>query len=170
VPAPSRMSAYRVLVRHGLIEPGPRKRPKDSYLRWERDEPMALWQMDIVGGAFLADGTEAKIVTGVDDHSRYCVICQVVARPTGRAVCLAFAGALRAFGVPAEVLSTSGRWSASRRPRGLRSLRSSRLRNRAPLAGHQRRAARQHGHGRCGDRERAPSSADRPYQHQASQA
>ena len=41
-PAPSRMSVYRVLVRHGLVEPGPRKRPKDSYLRWERDEPMAL--------------------------------------------------------------------------------------------------------------------------------
>ena len=64
VPAPSRMSVYRVLVRHGLVEPGPRKRPKDSYLRWERDEPMALWQLDIVGGAFLADGTEAKVVTG----------------------------------------------------------------------------------------------------------
>jgi hypothetical protein len=31
--------------------------------------PMALWQLDIVGGAFLADGTKAKIVTGVDDHS-----------------------------------------------------------------------------------------------------
>ena len=34
----------------------------------------------------LAGGTEAKIVTGIDDHSRYCVICQVVARVTGRAV------------------------------------------------------------------------------------
>jgi transposase len=39
VPVPSRMSVYRVLVRHGLVEPGPRKRPRDSYLRWERDEP-----------------------------------------------------------------------------------------------------------------------------------
>jgi transposase InsO family protein len=100
---PSRMSAYRVLVRHGLIEPGPRKRPKDSYLRWERDEPMALWQLDIVGGMFLADGTEAKVVTGVDDHSRYCGIASVVARATGRAVCLAFASALRESGVPDEV-------------------------------------------------------------------
>jgi transposase len=91
-PAPSRMSVYRVLVRHGLVEPGPRKRPKDSYLQWERDEPMALWQLGIVGGAFLADGTEAKVVTGVDDYSRYCVIAAVAARATGRAVCLAFAG------------------------------------------------------------------------------
>ncbi len=109
VPVPSRMSVYRVLVRHGLIDPQPRKRPKESYVRWEREAPMALWQIDIVGGAFLADGTEAKIVTGVDDHSRYCVICQVVARPTGRAVCLAFAAALAKFGVPAEVLTDNGK-------------------------------------------------------------
>ncbi len=108
-PAPSRMSVHRVLVRHGLIEPQPRKRPKDSYVRWERDAPMALWQLDIVGGAFLADGREAKIVTGVDDHSRYCVIASVVARATGRAVCLAFATALRRFGVPGEVLSDNGK-------------------------------------------------------------
>jgi transposase InsO family protein len=108
-PAPSRMSIYRALVRHGLIDPRPRKRPRDSYVRWERETPMALWQIDIVGGVFLASGTEAKIVTGVDDHSRYCVICQVVARPTGRAVCLAFAAALRKFGVPAEVLTDNGK-------------------------------------------------------------
>ena len=59
-PVPSRMGVYRVLVRHGLIEPQSRKRPRDSYVRWEREEPMALWQMDLVGGIFLADGTEAK--------------------------------------------------------------------------------------------------------------
>jgi transposase InsO family protein len=117
-PVPSRMSVYRVLVRHGLVDPQPRKRPKDSYVRWERETPMALWQLDIVGGAFLADGTEAKIVTGVDDHSRYCVICQVVARPTGRAVCLAFAGALRAFGVPAEVLTDNGKQFTDRFGKG----------------------------------------------------
>ena len=118
VPAPSRMSVYRVLVRHGLVEPGPRKRPKDSYLRWERDEPMALWQLDIVGGAFLAGGTEAKVVTGVDDHSRYCVIASVVARATGRAVCLAFAAALRGYGVPGEVLTDNGKQFTDRFGKG----------------------------------------------------
>jgi hypothetical protein len=75
-------------------------------VRWERDTPMALWQLDIVGGVFLADGTEAKVVTGVDDHSRYCVICQVVPRATGRAVCLSFAGALRRFGFPVKCCRT----------------------------------------------------------------
>ncbi len=118
MPVPSRMSVYRVLVRHGLIEPQPRKRPKDSYVRWERDAPMALWQMDLVGGIFLGDGTEAKLVTGVDDHSRFCVICQVVVRATGRAVCLAFAAALRQFGVPGEVLTDNGKQFTDRFGKG----------------------------------------------------
>jgi transposase InsO family protein len=117
-PVPSRMSAYRALVRHGLIEPGARRRRKDIYLRWERETPMALWQLDIMGGAFLADGTEAKIVTGLDDHSRYCVICQVVARATGRAVCLAFAAALRTYGVPEEVLTDNGKQFTDRFGKG----------------------------------------------------
>ena len=79
---------------------------------------MALWQMDIVGGIFLADGTEAKLVTGVDDHSRFCVICQVVVRATGRAVCLAFAAALRRFGVPGEVLTDNGKQFTDRFGKG----------------------------------------------------
>ncbi len=29
--------------------------------------------MDVVGGFLLADGTRAKALTGVDDHSRFCV-------------------------------------------------------------------------------------------------
>jgi transposase InsO family protein len=117
-PVPSRMSAYRALVRHGLVEPGVRRRRKDSYRRWEREAPMALWQLDIMGGAFLGDGTEAKIVTGVDDHSRYCVICRAVVRATGRAVCLAFAAALRSFGVPEEVLTDNGKQFTDRFGKG----------------------------------------------------
>jgi len=34
---------------------------------------MELWQMDVVGGFLLADGRRAKALTGVDDHSRFCV-------------------------------------------------------------------------------------------------
>ena len=43
---------------------------------------------------------EAKVVTAVDDHSRYCVSAKVVEHATSRAVCLAFAEALVRFGVP----------------------------------------------------------------------
>ncbi|MGW3249341.1 IS481 family transposase [Streptomyces fungicidicus] len=114
LPVPSRMTVYRILVRHGLVEPGVRRRKRSDYKRWQRDRPMQLWQMDIVGGVMLVDPvtgelTEAKVVTGVDDHSRYCVIASVVERATGRAVCSAFARALQRFGVPEEVLTDNGK-------------------------------------------------------------
>ncbi|WP_455711440.1 IS481 family transposase [Streptomyces hirsutus] len=113
-PVPSRMTVYRILVRHGLVEPGARRRKRSDYKRWQRDRPMQLWQMDIVGGVMLVDPvtgelSEAKVVTGVDDHSRYCVIASVVERATGRAVCSAFARALQTFGVPEEVLTDNGK-------------------------------------------------------------
>jgi len=47
---------------------------------------MGLWQIDIVDGIVTVDGVEAKVITGVDDHSRFCVIAAVVPRATGRAV------------------------------------------------------------------------------------
>ena len=65
--------------------------------------------MDLTASCFLVDGTECKIVTGVDDDSRYCVIATVVPRGSGRAVCLAFVRALLAFGCPDEVLIDNGK-------------------------------------------------------------
>ena len=114
----SRSTVHRILRRHGLIEPRPRRRPRDSYVRWQREAPMALWQIDIVGGVFLVDGTEVKVVTGVDDHSRFAVLATVVARATGRAVCLAFAQALRRYGVPDEVLTDNGKQFTDRFGKG----------------------------------------------------
>ncbi|MEE6259497.1 DDE-type integrase/transposase/recombinase [Plantactinospora sonchi] len=117
-PIPSRITVHRVLIRHGLVDPTPRRRRREDYRRWERGRPMELWQMDIVGGIRLADGGEAKVVTGVDDHSRFCVIAAVVRRATGRAVCLAFAEALQRFGVPEEVLTDNGKPFTARFGRG----------------------------------------------------
>lgn len=71
-PAPSRSAVYRALVRQRLIEPARQRRRKD-WVRWERHRPMDLWQLDVVGGIVLTDGTELKALTGIDDHSRFCV-------------------------------------------------------------------------------------------------
>jgi transposase InsO family protein len=113
-PIPSRITVHRILQRHGLVDERPRRRRREDYVRWERDRPMELWQMDIVGGILLADGSEAKVVTGVDDHSRFCVIATVVPKATGRAVCLALVAALREYGIPEELLTDNGKQFTAR--------------------------------------------------------
>src|SRR5215213_6038310 len=120
---PSTRTINRVLIRHGLVTPRKRRRRRDSYLRWERPAAMLLWQLDIVGGVMLLDSRtgmlrEAKVVTGVDDHSRFCVIASVVERATGRAVCLALAAALGRFGVPEEILTDNGKQFTDRFGKG----------------------------------------------------
>ncbi|HET7278959.1 MAG TPA: IS481 family transposase, partial [Dermatophilaceae bacterium] len=114
VTVPAERTIDRILIRQGLLRTRPRKKPKSAYVRFERPGPMQLWGIDIVGGVRLVDVRtgvvrEAKLVTGVDDHSRYCVMAAVVERATGRAVCLAFAQALARFGVPEEVITDNGR-------------------------------------------------------------
>jgi transposase-like protein len=108
-PLPGRSAVYRALVRHGLVEARRRRRRREDYRRWERPRAMDLWQMDVMGRVFLADGTEVKIVTGIDDHSRFVVCAKAVLRATARPVCQALAGALRRHGVPAQVLTDNGK-------------------------------------------------------------
>ncbi len=108
-PLPGRATIYRMLVRNNLISPVHRRRRREDYISWERPEPMELWQLDVVGSVMMTDGTEAKVITGVDDQSRFSVIAKVVRRATGRAVFAAFVTAMQRCGVPSEVLTDNGK-------------------------------------------------------------
>jgi transposase InsO family protein len=108
-PMPSCSSIYRCIKRHNLIELRRRKKRRDEFRRWERDRPMQLWQMDVMGGVLLDDGSDLKVVTGVDDHSRFCVAARLLRRATSRAVCDVFAVSLRTYGIPDEVLTDNGK-------------------------------------------------------------
>ena len=103
----SRSTVYRALVRNGLIEPARRRRSRSSYRRWERPGSMQLWQIDVTASIFVGTA-ELKIVTGIDDHSRFCVMATIVARATARPVCRAFVEAMTTYGVPEEVLTDNG--------------------------------------------------------------
>jgi transposase InsO family protein len=108
-PVPSRSAIYRCLKRHQLIELRRRRKRRDEFSRWERERPMQLWQMDVMGGVLLDDGTELKVVTGVDDHSRFCIACGLVTRATSKAVCAVLAASLRTHGIPDEILTDNGK-------------------------------------------------------------
>jgi transposase len=105
LPVPSRVTIWRILARNGLVDPQRGRRRRRDYRPWERETPMSLWQMDIMGGVWLENGTEAKLVTGIDDHSRYCVVAHLVVQATGRAVCAALVDGLGTWGLPGEVLT-----------------------------------------------------------------
>jgi hypothetical protein len=89
---PSRAAIYRCLVRHRLIQPKTRRRRRDDYKRWERSRSMELWQLHILGHIKLATGIAVSVVTGIDDHSRFCVLAKVVAGATARPLCDALLG------------------------------------------------------------------------------
>jgi transposase InsO family protein len=108
-PVPSRSAIYRCLKRHALVELRRRRKRRDEFRRWERDRPMQLWQMDVMGGVMLHDSTELKIVTGVDDHSRFCIAAGLVNRATSKAVCQVLSGALARYGIPDEILTDNGK-------------------------------------------------------------
>jgi transposase InsO family protein len=118
VPLPGRSSVYRALVRHGLVEARKRRRRREDYRRWERGRAMELWQMDVMGRVHLAGGQEVKVVTGIDDHSRFIVCATVVAAATARPVCQALAGALRRYGIPEQILTDNGKVFTGRFGRG----------------------------------------------------
>ncbi len=106
---PGRSSVYRALLRHGLLSPQQRRRKRSDYRRWERGRAMELWQMDVMGGVHLADGCEVKVVTGIDDHSRFVVCARIVPRATAGPVCEALRHALEQHGVPEQILTDNGK-------------------------------------------------------------
>src|SRR3954466_14338091 len=120
---PSRSTVNRILVRHGLVIGRARRRKRSDYVRWQRLAAMQLWQLDIVYGPQLFDMATGelrggRVVAGLDDHSRFCVLARVFERATGRAICLAFSEALERYGAPEEVLTDNGKQFSDRFGRG----------------------------------------------------
>ena len=125
----SRASINRILVRAGTVSPDPSKRPKSSYIRFEAELPNETWQSDFTHYR-LDRGTDAEILTWLDDHSRYALSVTAHHRVTGPVVLATFRKAVAAHGVPASTLTNSfklgdvpkvpvprGRWCEDRRVR-----------------------------------------------------
>ena len=113
----------RHLTRAGLVTPEPAKRPKASYIRFAAEQPNECWQSDFTHYR-LAGGTDAEILTWLDDHSRYALSVTAHQPVTGPAVLAAFRAATAAHGTPASTLTDNGlvyttRFSGGRGRNGL---------------------------------------------------
>ena len=82
------------LVRLGLVSARRARQRRREYRRRERGRPMELWQLDVMGGVLLTDGSELKAVTAIDDCSRFALGVGLARRATTRLVCTVFASSL----------------------------------------------------------------------------
>ena len=106
-PLPHVRTIHRVLVRNGLVEPQPKKRPRSSWRRFEYDAPNACWQIDATHWE-LRNGRTVWIMDLIDDHSRYMPAADAVSSDTVEAAWAAFCHAATEIGPPAKVLSDNG--------------------------------------------------------------
>jgi transposase InsO family protein len=106
-PLPHERTIHRVLVRNGLVEPQPQKRPRSSWHRFEYDSPNACWQIDATHWE-LRNGRTVWIMDLLDDHSRYMPAADAVDSDSAEAAWNAFCHAAAEIGLPAKVLSDNG--------------------------------------------------------------
>src|SRR4051794_39936221 len=105
---PDRRTVHRHLVRQGLIEPVPQRRPRSAMCRFTYARPNECWQSDWTWW-HLADGTAVSIAGTLDDHSRLCCALQAqVGDGTGESVWQAMTTAIGRYGIPMLSLTDNG--------------------------------------------------------------
>jgi transposase InsO family protein len=76
--------------------------------RYEKAMPNVQWHIDFLETT-LADGSAVPIVAVLDDHSRFCLACQVVADMTAETAIRVVQQAFQQYGRPQEIVSDNGR-------------------------------------------------------------
>lgn len=103
---PGSSTVHRILQRRGLIE------PKTVFaapgIRFERDNPNELWQMDFKGHFALLDGKRCHPFTVCDDCSRYSLSLQGCADEKTRTVQYHLQGCFERYGLPISILCDNG--------------------------------------------------------------
>jgi transposase InsO family protein len=103
VPTPSTITA--ILRRHQRISP--ESTTTRAFVRFERDRPNELWQMDFKGHFPTASG-RCHPLTVLDDHSRYCVGLLACTNERSETVQTHLTTIFRCFGIPERILCDNG--------------------------------------------------------------
>lgn len=101
---PSESTIWRILTRRGFVVPEPKKAPKHAYRTFAAERANECWQLDDITWE-LADRSEVKIITLVDDCTRVCPGLKAVETVNGDTAFAAFADAAGRWGWPSRFLS-----------------------------------------------------------------
>ncbi len=114
---PSTATIWRILRRHAKITDQPQKRPRSSWRRFEATQPNETWQSDFTHWP-LTDGTDTKILSWLDDHSRTLLHTSAHLEITGVIVIDSFTTTMDEHGPPASTLTDNGMVYTTRFARG----------------------------------------------------
>jgi len=111
--APALSTVHEILRRHGRVHPAPGA-PHEAKLRFEKEAPNLLWQMDFKGWVTLVNGDRCHPLTIVDDHSRYVPCLKACANQQRLTVKTHLETTFRRYGLPDAIFVDNGvPWSDS---------------------------------------------------------
>jgi transposase InsO family protein len=109
---PSVASFNRVLKRHNRIGKEESEK-REHYIRFEREKPNELWQMDFKGYFRVQEG-KCYPLTVLDDHSRFSICIQACKSEDEISVRKALEEAFREYGLPEAMTMDNGSpWKGS---------------------------------------------------------
>lgn len=105
VPAASTIT--EILRRHDKLDPAESAK-RGAFVRFERERPNELWQMDFKGDFALTGGGRCYPLTVLDDHSRFSLCLRAYPDVGGAGVRTALTDVFRVYGLPREMLCDNG--------------------------------------------------------------
>jgi transposase InsO family protein len=103
---PAVSTVHEVLRRNGRIVPAPGGAA--AQLRFEKEAPNLLWQMDFKGWIALTRGGRCHPLTIVDDHSRYAIALEACGDEQGTTVRQRLERIFRRYGLPEAFFVDNG--------------------------------------------------------------
>ncbi len=100
----SHTSINKILNKHKLTNPNPRRKKRLKYIRWQRKHPNSLWQMDVSDQKIK----DKYCFAVIDDCSRYCVGLIDLNRVTTGVVTKILDDLIKIHGKPREILTDNG--------------------------------------------------------------
>ena len=100
----SHWSVNKILNRHNLTSPSQRKKKRNKYVRFEREHPNTMWQIDHSDQKVK----DKWLISVIDDHSRYSLGLFAVNMVTTSVVTKLLDDLIKLNGAPRQILSDNG--------------------------------------------------------------
>lgn len=112
VPAVSTVAA--ILKRNGRIDPDESEKHV-AFIRFEREKPNELWQMDYKGDFGMLNGKRCHPLTILDDHSRYSLCLDAKGNEQAEETFPSIRRVFKEYGLPDAILCDNGKpWGDSK--------------------------------------------------------